>query len=334
MKKLFVSIFCAILPLLAIAQNMRVVNGIVFDENGGPKSNVMITAEGGANTVSKSDGIFLIEVSPYAKFVKASCEGYIDASAEIDGSYIVFRMKVDKKYAGLKAKQEQARLEAERLAREQAEAERIAAAKKAEAERLAAEKKAKIRAIDEKYNKQYRNKGIVHSFELSYGYQLYNGDVVYENSGYRNYSSLHPVGLTYTFSYRFSNWFSLGLGTGVLYNLVNLGAYADAFDKKYVNIEKFSAINIPVFANAKVYMSRGRVQPLISLSGGVYAPNLELMCDCGLGCNFRLSKRANLYVLASFVITPGARFYEYSNQNWSYNRILISTPSFKVGFTF
>lgn len=324
MKKLFVTIFCAILPLLAMAQNMRVVNGVVFDENGGPKSNVMITAEGNANTVSKSDGTFLIEVSPYAKFVKASCEGYLEASAEIDGSYIVFRMEVDKKYAELKAKQEQTPLEAERLAREQAGAERIAA-----------ERKAKIRAIDEKYNKQYRNKGIVHSFELSYGYQLYNGDVVYENSGYRNYSSLHPVGLTYTFSYRFCNWVSLGLGTGVLYNLVNLGAYADAFDKKYEYIEEFSAINIPMFANMKLYLSRGKVQPLISVSGGFYAYTGSelLLIDCGLGCNFRLSKRANLYVLTSFVTTPTDRF-EDVGYDWWYSRLDVLTPSFKVGFTF
>ena len=147
MKKLFVPIFCAILPLLAMAQNMRVVNGIVFDENGVPKSDVMITSEGGVNTVSKSDGTFLIEVSPYAKFVKASCEGYVDASAEIDGSYIIFRMKVDKKYAELKAKQEQARLEAERLAREQAEAERLAAAKEAEEKPAKAKKATKAKEV-------------------------------------------------------------------------------------------------------------------------------------------------------------------------------------------
>ncbi len=234
------------------------------------------------------------------------------------------RAEEETRIAAQKAREEEAR----RLAA----AEAAAAKAKAEQEaRMAAERKAKIRAIDEKYNKQYRNKGFVHSLELSYGYQFFKGDVVYENSGYREYSTLHPLSLTYTFSYRFSNWFSIGLGTGVLYNLVNLDAYAEAFDERYFNTEKFSAINIPVFANAKLYFSRGEIQPIISISGGFYTSARTVMFDCGGGCNFRLGKRGNLYILASYALTPGALFEE---TNWSYSNTYIPTLSFKVGFAF
>ena len=279
-------------------------------------------------------------------------------------------MKIDKKYAERKAAEEkaaaeaaaakakaeeQARIEAEK----KAEAERIAAQKKAEAERLAAQKAAeakriaeekaaaaKARAeekakkiaqrkeIDKAYNAKYRNKGLVHSFELSYGYQLGSGNVVYKNLGYREYGSLHPVEATYTIGYRFCNWVSLGLGAGVSYNLVNLCTYGDVFDTMYEGADKFTPINIPVFLNSKVYTSRGKCQPMLSVSGGVYAPNLELLADVGVGCNLRLSKRGNMYFLASIRTTPYGFFVENSSSNGYYFSDFVWTPSFKIGFTF
>jgi chemotaxis protein histidine kinase CheA len=96
---------------------------------------------------SSADGTFEIMVSPYAKKIEASKEGYISAQAEVDGSYLVFRLQVDKKYAENKAKaEEEARKAAEtekaRLAAE-AEAARLAV-EKAEQERKAAEERARI----------------------------------------------------------------------------------------------------------------------------------------------------------------------------------------------
>ncbi|MBR0338636.1 MAG: hypothetical protein IIX40_00415, partial [Alistipes sp.] len=79
------------------------------------------------------DGTFEMMVSPYTKFVEASKEGYITAQAEVDGSYLVFKLQVDKKYAENKAK-------AEEEARKAAEAEKARLAAEAEAARLAAEK--------------------------------------------------------------------------------------------------------------------------------------------------------------------------------------------------
>ena len=260
----------------------------------------------------------------------------------------------EEKAAAAKAKaEEQARIEAEK----KAEAERLAAQKKAEAERLAAQKAAeakriaeekaaaaKTRAeekakkiaqrkeIDKAYNAKYRNKGLVHSFELSYGYQLGSGDVVYKNLGYRAYGSFHPVEATYTIGYRFCNWVSVGVGAGVSYNLVNLCTYGDVFDPMYKGADKFTPINIPVFLNTKVYMSRGKCQPMLSVSGGVYAPNLEVLADVGVGCNLRLSKQGNMYFLASLRTTPYGWFVERGAP--SYLADFVYTPSIKIGFTF
>ena len=353
-------VLCAVLSHMAFAQSGRFVNGVVFDENDSPMAGVKVAAKGSAEqVVTGPDGQFKITVSAYTKYLEAYAEGYLTQSAEIDGSYIVFRMKIDKKYAEqkvaaekaakeaaiAKAKaEEQARIEAEK----KAEAERIVAQKAAEAKRIAEEKAAAAKAkaeeqakkiakrkeIDKAYNAKYRNRGLVHSFELSYGYQSGKENVIYKNLGYREYGGFHPIEATYTIDYRFCNWVSIGLGAGVSYNLVNLCTYGDVFDPMYEGADKFTPINIPVFLNSKVYMSRGKCQPMLSVSGGVYAPNLELLADVGVGCNLRLSKRGNMYFLASIRTTPYGFFVENSSSDGYYFSDFVWTPSFKIGFTF
>lgn len=395
MKKYLLVLLCAISSLTALAQSGRFVNGVVFDENDSPMAGVKVVAKGGVEqVVTGPDGQFTMTVSAYTRYLEAYNEGYLMQSAEIDGSYIVFRMKIDKKYAERKAAEEKAATEAaeakakaeeeariaaekaaeaERIAEEKAaaakakaeeqarieaekkaEAERLAAQKAAEAKRIAEEKAAAAKAkaeakakkiakrkeIDKAYNAKYRNKGLVHSFELSYGYQLGSGDVIYKNLGYREYGSFHPIEATYTIGYRFSNWVSVGLGAGVSYNLVNLCTYGDVFDPIYKGADKFTPINIPIFLNTKFYMFRGKYQPMLSVSGGVYAPNLELLADVGVGCNLRLSKRGNMYFLASLRTTPYGFFVEeslgfdyYLSSSYYYSDF-VWTPSFKIGFTF
>ena len=382
-------VLCAVLSHMAVAQSGRFVNGVVFDENDSPMAGVKVVAKGGAEqVVTGPDGQFKMTVSAYTKYLEAYNEGYLMQSAEIDGSYIVFRMKIDKKYAERKAAEkkaaaeaaaakakaeEEARIaaekaaEAKRIAEEKAaaakakaeEQARIEAEKKAESERLAAQKAAEAKRIaeekaaaaktkaeekakkiaqrkeiDKAYNAKYRNKGLVHSFELSYGYQLGKGNVIYKNLGFREYGSFHPIEATYTIGYRFCNWVSLGLGAGVSYNLVNLCTYDDVFDPMYEGADKFTPVNIPVFLNTKVYMSRGKCQPMLSVSGGVYAPNLEVLADVGIGCNLRLSKRGNMYFLASIRSTPYGFFEENSLSDSYYFLDFVWTPSFKIGFTF
>ena len=387
-------VLCAVLSHMAVAQSGRFVNGVVFDENDSPMAGVKVVAKGGAEqVVTGPDGQFKMTVSAYTKYLEAYAEGYLMQSAEIDGSYIIFRMKIDKKYAEQKAAEEKAAAEAaaakakaeeeariaaekaaeakrvaeEKAAASKAKAEeqaRIEAEKKAEAERIAAQKAAEVKRIaeekaaaakvkaeekakkiakskeiDKAYNAKYRNKGLIHSFELSYGYQSGKENVIYKNLGYREYGSFHPIEATYTIGYRFCNWVSLGLGAGVSYNLVNLCTYGDVFDPMYEGADKFTPINIPVFLNSKVYMSRGKCQPMLSVSGGVYAPNLELLADFGVGCNLRLSKKGNMYFLASLRTTPYGFFVEESYgfdyyQSSSYYSYFVWTPSFKIGFTF
>ena len=406
MRQIILMFLCATLSLVCVAQTERTVNGVVFDEKGLPLAGAVIQPVGTDwkfNT--EADGTFLILVPHYVKELSVGLPGFLSQTLEIDGSYLVFKLKVDKGYAQAKAKAEaEAKEEAERRARAE-EAARIAAEKKAaeeaaaqaraeeaariaaekaareaeearlaaerkaaqeaaaqaraeEAARIAAEKKAareaaaiakaekeaERKAAIDAYNAKYKNKGIVHALEFSY--VLYTGDpsvgydVVYKNLGYRNYGSLHPVELKYTLGYRFNNWFSLGVGTGVQYQLGNLYAYGDEFDPLYRETEKYTPINIPVFLNARLYMSRGKYQPMLSLSGGVYAPLMLIpLFDAGAGLNVRLSKSGNMYFLVSVCSTPSGHFIEgeseddYGTTNCYVHHWRID-PSFKLGFTF
>lgn len=148
MKRLLLFTLCCVLALSVAAQGTRPVRGVVFDNNGAPMSGVKLTAVGSTESKeSGADGTFEMMVSPYTKHIEASKEGYISAQAEVDGSYLVFKLQVDKKYAENKAKAEaEARLAAERAA--EAERARIAAeraaAEKAERERLAEEERKRV----------------------------------------------------------------------------------------------------------------------------------------------------------------------------------------------
>ena len=146
MKRLvLLTAILGLFSLSAIAQGSRTVKGYVQDANAQALPGAVVKAVSeSASTKAGSDGAFELEVTSYCKFVEASFEGYITSQAEIDGSIIIFRLNIDKKYAKNKAKAEKAariaaEQEAARLAAQQ-EAARIAAQQ--EAARLAAQQEA------------------------------------------------------------------------------------------------------------------------------------------------------------------------------------------------
>ena len=134
MRRIILILLCCIAPLALMAQNTRSARGVVFDEKGTPMEGAKLVAVGTTNSVVTGvDGTFEIAVATYTKFIEVSKEGYHSMQLEIDGSYLIARLQVDKKYADNKAK-------AEEEARKAAEAEKARLAEEAEAARLAAEK--------------------------------------------------------------------------------------------------------------------------------------------------------------------------------------------------
>lgn len=334
MRKVILFAICFAISFVCAAQNERVINGFVYGENGGPIAGATVSAvESDITAKTDAEGRFSITIPSDVTRLRADNPGYHPLVLWVDGPFLVFKMKIDQRYAD--KVYEFATIEA-KLARDSEE--RI---KDAESAKSKAKKLAKRRKLDAIYNEKYKNIGFVHSIEVMYGYQIGQRDVVYKNLGYREYGSLHPVELDYTFAYRFDNYFSLGIGAGLQYQLVNLCNYGDVFEPKYSGQENFTPINVPLFLNAKVYMSRGRIQPLFSVSGGIYLPNMEGMADVGIGLNLRLNRTANMYLLFACRTTPYGDFREYTpgiydpgRNFFAYYTGAVWTPSFKIGCTF
>ena len=339
MRKLFILVFSLAISVISLAQNNRAVNGAVFDKNGLPLANAVVKGVGvDSETKVAQNGTFVINVPFYCKCLEASCDGYYAGQIEIDGSYLVFKLKVDKNYAVKKAEEEAVKAENLRIQAEQIAAAE-AAKREAEAEqqrrlqeeqrRLEEEqKRAEMARLKEQQRKEqaearaalalqkkqdraagmtieYRNRGWIHSAELQM-----NGNMM-------SVPSCIFLGLKYLFGYRFSNAVALSLGTGLEYNLTDyessyinphLDGYrqdpSTIFDVSYESYDYYH-VQIPLYLNGKFFFSKGKVQPFASVSLGVYL--LPLLCpktELGFGVNFRLSSRANLYAALSVDTEP------------------------------
>lgn len=402
MKRWFLVVVSVLFSFVASAQNNRVVRGVVFDDTRKPMEGVVILADmSGEKTETLRDGTFQISIPQFSKKITASLDGFISHSLEVDGSYLVFTLKVDKDYAKRLAAQRQLREKeiADSLAlvkkkmrkaekeRQEANAVRQKAvsdslaqatktARKAEKERLAADvvrekesqraeterrnierrraefakdsiadleakrisavkKSARKNAIAE-YDRKYRNHGLVNSFELSYGYQLYVWSAVFQNSGKRKYGDLTPLQATWSIGYSFGYIGSLSVGAGILYNVRTPLVIGDSLIPEYGDFKEHR-LDVPVFLNGKIYMTRTRIQPMLSVSGGIYAISRVPLADIGLGANFRAGNRCSAYLLVNFDFTPWPLFQAAGKAEIvaaSVRYIYAPTVGVKAGFTF
>lgn len=384
MKRWFLVVVSVLFSFVASAQNNRVVRGVVFDDTRKPMEGVVILADmSGEKTETLKDGTFQISIPQFSKKITASLDGFISHSLEVDGSYLVFTLKVDKDYTKRLAAQrrlrEKERLEANAV-RQKAVSDSLAqatkTARKAEKERLAADvvrekesqraetervnierrraefvkdsiadleakrisavkKSARKDAIAE-YDRKYRNHGLVNSIELSYGYQLYVRSAVFQNSGKRKYGDLTPLQATWSIGYSFGYIGSLSVGAGILYNVRTPLVIGDSLIPEYGDFKEHR-LDVPVFLNGKIYMTRTRIQPMLSVSGGIYAISRVPLADIGLGANFRAGKRCSAYLLANFDFTPWPLFQTAGKAEIvtaSVRYIYAPTVGVKAGFTF
>ena len=316
MKKLII-ILCAIAPFVGIAQNVRVVKGAVFDDKDMPISGVSIKAVGSEET-SQTDknGMFSIQLPTFVKFVGTHAEGYLPAQLEIDGSYLLFKLKVDKKYQDNKAKAEAeakqqaearekeelkraeaAKLAAQKEAAAKAKAEeeaRIAAQKEAvaqarakqeallaEQKRIAAEKEAAERAEQMRKAKieAEKRRAEFAKHKAGFGSIL---DLTYISG--MDYKS-QIIGVRYIAGYRFNNFVYFGAGVGVQYDF---GAQAERMNMTstdnglctYGKSLSPHALAIPIFAHFRANFLNRACSPFFALSvGGIISQNQKLTLD-------------------------------------------------------
>lgn len=219
----------------AIAQNGRVIKGSVYNENREPIARAIIQARGNSFE-TKSDGSFMITVPSNAIEITASAEGYLPLTLEIDGSYMVFDLEVDKKYRAAREK--------ERQAAEKRAAEEAAAAEKAAAAKAKRELKAQIAEECKTHTSGFAS---VADFSFAIGDEMY-------------------AGVEYIAGYRINNHYFVGLGVGA-----NLGF---GIENSTLWLGEYGILSrgdyyFPVFAHFRANIINGRFSPYAALSAGV-----------------------------------------------------------------
>lgn len=301
----------------------RIVKGIVFGPNDTPIEGVAVCAVGSTeSTTTDKGGNFELSVSPYATFVEAKMEGFITSRTEIDGSFLMIRLKQDKKYWEEKAKAETARLKAEEEAR-------IAEQKRIEAEKKLVEK------MERREQWSETQKG-------------YASIVEYESfTGFGEKSVFSNSGVKYIAGYKLNNQLFLGAGLGV--NLNYHSAMVDnsqPSDGCYLNP---SLISLPIFAYFRGNILNRRCSPFIAVAGGVsFSPNQTIHFMVGdakhsnlspfinpqLGINFRISTYRSIYLAAGLQCRAAPYVVEYTGYNVTLKPGFCYGLTLQLGFMF
>ena len=139
--------------MTGMAQSTRLIRGFAQKEDGRPIIGATVTVvDEGISGKTAAGGAFELRVSPYARYVEVSYEGFRTVRLEIDGSLLIAKLKVDPNYLKAKA-EEEARIAAEKKAAEEA-----AIKAKAEAEAAAKSKAEKEAAAKSKAEKEVATK--------------------------------------------------------------------------------------------------------------------------------------------------------------------------------
>ena len=346
----------------AIAQNGRVIKGSVYNENREPIARAIIQARGNSFE-TKSDGSFMITVPSNTIEVTASAEGYLPLTLEIDGSYMVFDLEVDKKYRAAREKErqeaekraaeeaaakEKARIaaqkqaEAERIAKEKEavakakaeEAARIAAQKQAEAERIAKEKEAVAKAKSE-LKAQIAEECKTHTsgFASVADFSFAIGDEMY-------------AGVEYIAGYRINNHYFVGLGVGA-----NLGFGIENSTLRLGEYGKLSRGNyyFPAFAHFRANIINGRFSPYAALSAGVNIGmpqtlfldlvktkynTLGAFINPQVGVSYRLTPKFGIFAAVGFNCFTAPECIENTGYSATIRQSFIYNININLGVTF
>ena len=373
MKKLLLLIFCSLTSFTILGQNTRLIKGVVFDENDVPLKGATVSCVGTSdNTITNENGVFNLLVSPYAKKINISLEGYLPLSAEIDGSYLILKLSIDKNYAYKKLVETEAKIKAEEQARiaQQKEAEekakteeqaRIAQQKEAE-EKAKAEEKARIaqqKEAEEKakaeekariaQQKETEKKAKAEERRAQYAKQQ-SGFASLLDLNYRfPLNSLSGnLGVSYIAGYRFNNMSYLGLGAGLNYffnSPITQIKINSSFGIPLTN----SQISIPIYAYFRINFINKQITPFFAISAGYEfsekkTTNLDLcnieyntsniFVNPQIGVNYRISIKTSLYLALGFQAFSMPYCAEHTGYNAKITQKVGYGVDFHLGFSF
>lgn len=277
-----------------MAQSTRLVKGVVLDSDNNPLSGATVSDAYNSIVVDKT-GKFELSVDMNTRYIKACLVGYEEQTMEIDGSFLIFNLNIDKKYASEIAKaekeaankakvEEQQRLEAEKQAAKEAESK----AKVEEKARLASlskeERKSELKALFAK-----RHSGYGSIVDISYLYsKISNGN----DDG---------INISYIGGYRFNNHIFLGLGVGATMSLND--------DVKLLKGEGSALprgkFNFPAYIHFRYNILNRRCTPFFAVSaGGYYALQRSIQLELSEYQYGGFGILANPQIGVSYRLTP------------------------------
>lgn len=321
-----------------MAQSTRLVKGVVLDSDNNPLLGATVSDAYNSIVVDKT-GKFELSVDMNTRYIKACLVGYEEQTMEIDGSFLIFNLNIDKKYASERAKaekeaankaklEEQQRLEAEKQAAKEAESK----AKVEEKARLASlskeERKSELKALFAK-----RHSGYGSIVDISYLYsKISNGN----DDG---------INISYIGGYRFNNHIFLGLGVGATMSLND--------DVKLLKGEGSALprgkFNFPAYIHFRYNILNRRCTPFFAVSaGGYYALQrsiqLELkeyqyggfgiLANPQIGVSYRLTPKSSINFAIGFNLYTSSYCETNNGLTPTMSNNLCYALDAHIGFTF
>lgn len=281
MNRYILTLILSLVTLCSYGQSGRLIYGCVYGEKKTPLQGAKITTpHGDLICTTDQNGQFNAQSSTYIKEIVVLHDDYQAKYVKVDGSYLIIKMRVAmqtypkttddtndaeevEQTTNLIAEHKAHIANERRAAAEEAAKIREEEIARLDAKRAAAKAEAQKRQEESKTEIAATNKEIA-------GWQ---------NSVYINVSScddyepgvISPsIGIEYVGGKRFNNAFFLGFGTGVVLNTHNQrAAYWDDWALATPLCLPLNRISIPLYVNVKLYLSRTRCQPYISLSSGL-----------------------------------------------------------------
>lgn len=281
MNRYILTLILSLVTLCSYGQSGRLIYGCVYGEKKTPLQGAKITTpHGDLICTTDQNGQFNAQSSTYIKEIVVLHDDYQAKYVKVDGSYLIIKMRVAMQtYTettddtnDAEEMEQTTNLIAEHKAHianeRRAAAEEAAKIRKEEIARLDA-KRAAAKAEAQKRQEESKTEIAATNKEIA-GWQ---------NSVYINVSScddyepgvISPsIGIEYVGGKRFNNAFFLGFGTGVVLNTHNPSAVnGDEWALATPLCLHLNRVSIPLYVNVKLYLSRTRCQPFISLSSGL-----------------------------------------------------------------
>lgn len=272
MNRYILTLILSIVTLCSYGQSGRMIYGCVYGEKKTPLQGAKITTpHGDLICTTDQNGQFNAQCSTYIREIVVLHDDYLTKYVNVDGSYLIIKLRAAvQPYTETTNNKDDAKEEVQtsnlieeheaRIAnKRQAAKEEAQAQAKAEAKKRQEERKAEIAAI---------NKDIA-------GWK----NSIYVNvSSYNDYecAGTPSIGIEYVGGKRFNNAFFLGFGTGVVFNTGSIEPDLNNLHHSVASLP-LTRVSIPLYVNMKLYLSRTRWQPYISLSSGFRFSGKRLM---------------------------------------------------------